>query len=205
MNDKIILTDCDGVLVDWEAKFTSWMIRNGYCVVDETAYNVAERFAKTQSAYSKDGYKLTKAVGKQLIKYFNESAAIETLSPLRDAIKYVRKLHEEHGYVFHVITSLSTDPDAARLRKRNLDLLFGPTVFEKIVCLDCGADKDDALEPYRDSGCFWVEDKPENADLGVDLGLRSVMLEHSHNMSYNGPAKLVKSWKDIYKYITGDL
>ena len=205
MNDKIILTDCDGVLVDWEAKFTSWMIRNGYCVVDETAYNVAERFAKTQSAYSKDGYKLTKAVGKQLIKYFNESAAIETLSPLRDAIKYVRKLHEEHGYVFHVITSLSTDPDAARLRKRNLDLLFGPTVFEKIVCLDCGADKDDALEPYRDSGCFWIEDKKQNCDLGVELGLDSVLVAHPHNASYDGKARRLENWKDIYKYVTGDL
>lgn len=205
MKDKIILTDCDGVLVDWEAKFTSWMIRNGYCVVDETAYNVAERFAKTQSAYSKDGYKLTKAVGKQLIKYFNESAAIETLSPLRDAIKYVRKLHEEHGYVFHVITSLSTDPDGARLRKRNLDLLFGPTVFEKIVCLDCGADKDDALEPYRDSGCFWIEDKPENADLGVELGLDSVLISHPHNILYGGKARRLQNWKDIYKYVTGDL
>mgnify|MGYP000014431677 FL=1 len=205
IRDKVILTDCDGVLVDWEAKFTSWMIRNGYCVVDETAYNVAERFAKTQSAYSKDGYKLTKAVGQQLIKYFNESAAIETLSPLRDAIKYVRKLHEEHGYVFHVITSLSTDPDAARLRKRNLDLLFGPTVFEKIVCLDCGADKDDALEPYRDTGCFWVEDKIENAELGSALGLSSILLDHSYNVGYNGSIAKFGNWKNIYKYVTGEI
>jgi hypothetical protein len=166
---------------------------------------VAERFAKTQSAYSKDGYKLTKVVGQQLIKYFNESAAIETLSPLRDAIKYVRKLHEEHGYVFHVITSLSIDPDGARLRKRNLDLLFGPTVFEKIVCLPCGADKDEALAPYRDTGCFWLEDKIENAEVGKSLGLDSILLEHSYNKEYNGSSVKCQNWKDIYNYITGEV
>lgn len=127
------------------------------------------------------------------------------MSPLRDAIKYVRKLHEEHGYVFHVITSLSTDPDAARLRKRNLDLLFGPTVFEKIVCLDCGADKDDALEPYRDTGCFWVEDKIENAELGSALGLSSILLDHSYNVGYNGSIAKFGNWKNIYKYVTGEI
>lgn len=195
---NVILTDCDGVLVDWEAKFTEWMVRQGYGVINDKAYNVGERFGKNR-------YGLSKEVSRELIKYFNESAAIETLRPFRDAIKYVRKLHEEHGYVFHVITSLSTDTDAGRLRRRNLELLFGPTVFEKIVCLECGADKDEALANYKNSGSFWIEDKPENADVGSEMGLNSILLEHSHNTSYNGPAKLLKTWKDIYSYITGEI
>lgn len=195
---NVILTDCDGVLVDWEAKFTEWMVRQGYGVINDKAYNVGERFGKNR-------YGLSKEVSRELIKYFNESAAIETLRPFRDAIKYVRKLHEEHGYVFHVITSLSTDTDAGRLRRRNLELLFGPTVFEKIVCLECGADKDEALANYKNSGSFWIEDKPENADVGSGMGLNSILLEHSHNMSYTGPAKLLKTWKDIYSYITGEI
>ena len=87
---NVILTDCDGVLVDWEAKFTEWMVRQGYGVINDKAYNVGERFGKNR-------YGLSKEVSRELIKYFNESAAIETLRPFRDAIKYVRKLHEEHG------------------------------------------------------------------------------------------------------------
>ena len=73
------------------------------------------------------------------------------------------------------------------------------------MCLDCGADKDEALANYKNSGSFWIEDKPENADVGSGLGLNSILLEHSHNMSYNGPAKLLKTWKDIYSYITGEI
>jgi hypothetical protein len=56
----------------------------------------------------------------KLIKMFNESAAIGFLPPLRDAMYYVKRLHEEHGYVFHCVTSLSTDVNAGRLREMNL-------------------------------------------------------------------------------------
>ena len=85
---------------------------------------------------------------------------------------YVEKLHKEHGYVFHCITSVSIDPNAIKLREMNLRKLFGETAFQRIVCLDTGADKNYALEEYAGSQCWWVEDKPENADVGHDMGLR---------------------------------
>jgi hypothetical protein len=96
---------------------------------------------------------------------------------------------------------LSLDEYAGKLRKKNLEALFGKTVFEKIECLDCGADKDDALLPYKDSGCVWVEDKKSNADLGINLGLQSYLIEHEHNKNYNGDAVRVKYWKEIYESI----
>jgi hypothetical protein len=139
----------------------------------------------------------------KLIKMFNESAAIGFLPPLRDAMFYVKRLHEEHGYVFHCITSLSLDANAGKLREMNLRKLFGKTAFEKIICLDTGADKNEALEPYRDSGCDWCEDKPENAEVGLDLGLRSILMEHGHNMNHvNEQIPVVKNWREIYEIIT---
>ena len=45
-------------------------------------------------------YGLSKADMKKHIKVFNESAAICCIPPLRDAVKYVRKMHEELGCVF---------------------------------------------------------------------------------------------------------
>jgi hypothetical protein len=77
-------------------------------------------------------------------------------------------------------------------------------VFESYVYLDTGADKDEALEPYRDSGCLWIEDKPENADLGNKLGLESILMVHPHNADYVGPAKRVLNWKEIYNHIVGE-
>ena len=124
------------------------------------------------------------------------------LPSLRDAVKYVKKLHEEHGYVFHCITSLSLDEHAYKLRKKNLEALFGKTVFEKLTCLDTGEDKDEALEEYRDSGCYWIEDKVENAELGEAMGLESILITHDYNADYNNDnIKKVQTWKELYEHI----
>jgi hypothetical protein len=156
----------------------------------EFVYDIGER------------YGISRDQGRKLIKLFNESAAIGFLPPLRDAMYYVKRLHEEHGYVFHCITSLSLDVNAGRLREMNLRKLFGETAFEQIICLDTGADKHDALSAYQDSGCYWIEDKPENADVGHALGLKSILVEHGHNMNYKCPYPVVKNWREIYAIIT---
>jgi|TARA_B100001093_G_scaffold120446_1_gene113211 FMN phosphatase YigB (HAD superfamily) len=192
MKEKVILVDCDGVLLDWVYAFTQWMDRHGY-KLDPNAdkiYSINQR------------YNIEKIEGKRLVRMFNESAVIRKLPPLRDAMKYVKKLHEQHGYVFHAITSLSNDQYAQHLRTKNLIELFGPTPFEKYVYLDTGADKDEALEEYRDTGCYWIEDKPENCDVGSKMGLESLLVAHEHNANYKGHATRVQNWKEIYKIIT---
>lgn len=189
--NKVILTDCDGVLMNWEYAFNTWMQAHGY-----------EMTASGPGHYDMgDRYGLTNDKKKELVKFFNESAAIGFLPPLRDAMYYVDLLHRKHGYVFHMITSLSLDHNAQALRIQNTKKLFGETVFEKFIFCDTGADKDEVLEPYRDSGLLWLEDKVENAELGDSLGLESVLIEHGHNMT-NSKFPLMKTWKELYEYIT---
>lgn len=190
--DQVLLVDCDGVLCNWEYAFSIWMEQHGHDRLEgtELEYDIGER------------YGINREQGRKLIKIFNESAAIGFLPPLRDAMHYVKRLHEEHGYVFHCITSLSLDTNAQKLREMNLTKLFGATVFERIVCLDTGADKDQALEAYKDSGCWWIEDKPQNADVGQQLGLRSMLMEHGHNMHHVCGYPIVKNWAQAYTIIT---
>src|SRR6056300_2079693 len=186
--DKVILTDVDGVLLNWGYAFDVWMREKGATPVNPLKYAINEM------------YDISREEGKQLVKLFNESAAIGFLPPLRDAIHYVRKLHEEHGYVFHAITSLSLDQHAGELRTQNLKKLFGETAFQKFVYLDTGADKDEALAEYAGKPFLWVEDKVENALVGDKLGLDSVVIEHGYNME-DCPLPLMKSWEDIYNYL----
>ena len=116
---------------------------------------------------------------------------------------YVDLLHRKHGYVFHVITSLSLDPAAGQLRTNNLQKLFGETTFERFVYLDTGADKDEILAEYKNKGYVWIEDKPENAEAGVKQGLNSILVEHGHNMNYKNPdVTIYKNWKEIYDAIS---
>ena len=191
MKDKVILTDCDGVLLDWSFAFNQWMTRHGYEVNENFSHNYA--MAKR--------YGLDQTEARRLIRMFNESATIRKLPPLRDAIKYVKKLHEEHGYVFHAITSLSNDQYAQHLRTKNLIELFGPTVFERYIYLDCGADKDEELYKYKDTECWWVEDKIANAEAGEKVGLQPLLMNHDHNRDYEGPIEKVYTWRDIYNRV----
>ena len=192
--NKTILVDCDGVLLDWEYSFHAWMCRHGYKIVKNgfDIYKVNER------------YGIEFAEGKKLVRMFNESAAIRKLPPLRDAMKYVKKLHEEHGYVFHAITSLSNDTYSQYLRTKNLIELFGKTAFEKYTYLDTGADKDEALAEYEGSGCFWVEDKPDNAECGLRFGLDPILINHKHNenVKLSKGITRVNNWAFIYRMIT---
>ena len=192
MKKKIILTDCDGVCLDWEYAFDIYLQTHGFNKVDggELKYNIGKR------------YGIDPEQGKKLVKIFNESAAIGFLPPLRDAMYYIKRLHEEHGYVFHAITSLSKDENAQALRTMNLKKLFGETAFEKFVYLDTGADKDQALEPYRDKGYWWIEDKIVNCQVGYDLGLKPLLMEHGHNMTFDDPnIPRVKNWREVYERI----
>jgi hypothetical protein len=192
MKNKIILTDADGVLLDWEWAFAVWMEEHGFTKQEghQFEYDIGIR------------YGIGHEQGKKLIKMFNESAAIGFLPPLRDAMYYVKRLHEEHGYVFHCITSLSTDVNAKKLREMNLKKLFGKTAFDRVICLATGADKNDALEEYANSDLWWIEDKPENADVGHNMGLKSILVEHGHNMHHECLYPVVKNWKEIYEIIT---
>jgi hypothetical protein len=190
--NQTIIVDADGVLLNWEYAFAIWMEQHGHEKQDgsEFIYDIGER------------YGISKDQGRKLIKLFNESAAIGFLPPLRDAMYWVKRLHEEHGYVFHCITSLSLDPSAGKLREMNLRKLFGNAI-ESVICLDTGADKDDALAPYKDSGLWWIEDKPENADVGHAMGLKSILIEHGHNMHHRCNYPVVKNWREIYNMIIG--
>lgn len=192
MNKKLILTDADGVLLDWEWAFQVWMTERGFKFKNEGKKNY----------YLHHHYHdMTQQEIKQLVKYFNESAAIGFLPALRDSVYWVKRIHEEHGYQFRVITSLSKDENAGKLREMNLRKLFGNAI-ESVICLDTGADKDEALAPYKDSGLWWIEDKPQNADVGHLLGLKSILVEHGHNMDHKCLYPVAKNWKQIYDLVS---
>ena len=188
---KIILTDCDGVLLDWEKGFNEWMSSKGYTKVVEGIYDISKT------------YGLEKEVGKRLVREYNESAWMGYLKAFRDARSGVAKLYEA-GYRFHCITSLSLDKKAKRLRMQNLENVFGKGVFKELVCLDTGADKDEALAEYEGSGFYWLEDKTENAECGLKFGLKSILIHHAHNVDCDNPDVIVcEDWSAIVDEILG--
>lgn len=190
MKEKLILTDCDGVLLHWEWSFDRWMQKHGYKKLYEGNYSTAANYGISDGEADK------------LVRMFNESVYISSLPPFKDAIKHIKFLHEEYGYIFHVITSVGGSYEVANARKHNLRNVFGTSPFYKIECLDPSISKKEALLPYTDSGCFWIEDHPVNAKIGVDLGLNTIMVNQDYNKSaFDCCNNRVDNWLQITNII----
>mgnify|MGYP002860742132 CR=1 FL=1 len=190
---KKILTDCDGVLLDWELAFHEWMRSKGYSKVNEGVYGV------------KLAYELDDEIDHHdIVREFNTSAWMGWLEVYRDAFKGVQDLWLA-GYKFDVITSMSRDPYAIKLREMNLHDKFGPYFMDRFVSLDTAEDKDEALSEYKDTGLWWVEDKPENCDAGLRAGLRPILIDHLHNRWYDNPEVIrVSGWSEIASLVLED-
>jgi len=192
--DNVILTDADGVFIYWEHGFHMWMIDNGYKLKTTGTYDIHAM------------YGISEDTGSMLMGAFNESAALSRLPPVKDAIKYIRKLHEEHGYVFHCISAIPDTRDMYDARMENIHNLFGKTAFEKLTLCGSSANKKKHLELYRDSGCIWIEDLPKNSLVGVELGLDCILMDQHYNKDFRHPnVKRVKNWKRIYEIVIGDV
>ena len=162
-NNRIILTDVDGVLLEWEHHFTEWMLQRSYyndkneriypytlLPNKENTYEMAERFGLTVQQIRKE------------IREFNKSAWMATQCPMPDSQTWVKLLAVE-GWTFIPITSQTSDIPAQLVRKKRLQELFGEDTFKNYFILDTGMDKDSALSEFHNTGLYWVEDKPKNA------------------------------------------
>ena len=190
---NVILVDADGVLLSWRDSFFRFMARKGYDDFNPTYYKIHE------------SYGIAKSLADDLVQTFNESAYMLTLSPYKDAVKYVRKLHDEHGYKFHVITSQTSLDQAKRLRVMNLTNTFGD-VFEGFTILGTGDDKDKALKRWKDSGLWWIEDKVDNAQAGLNVGLQPIVMAHDYNAieDLSKGMTYCANWRAVYATITGE-
>lgn len=186
MNKKLILTDVDGVLVTWVNGFDSLMLKYGYQrkVYDE--YNLSKAFGVSSDIIDK------------VAEEYVVSDAISKLPPIKNSVDIVRKLHETHGYVFHFVTAISGHPRAHEQRLLNLQELYGDSAIHDLHCVYTNIEKKDILEQYRNSGYLWVEDHAENYELGLELGLNSILMDQPWNQDYKEkPGTRVYTWDQI--------
>jgi|TARA_R110002074_G_scaffold318740_3_gene489140 hypothetical protein len=193
--NRVIITDIDGVVLNWEDAFITWMEHQGHKRVEgsQFVYNAGVQFG------------MSREEGHRMVEIFNQSAVIGFLPPLRDAQHYIKRLAEEHGYRFIALTSLSTDKYAKALRQKNLEKLFGE-IWDDVICLPTGADKDESLTllSHIHPGSYWIEDKVQNVESGLKVGFPGILMEHGYNMDARDDDKFftATNWEEIYNYVT---
>ena len=184
---KKIITDCDGVLLDWAFAFDVWMREQGYFRLPNT-----DHFFNQSQRYGIDEQEaLTK------VHEFNQTGALGYIPAFKDSVEYVTRLGRE-GWRFDVVTMIGKDKYAHRLRKINLQHLFGD-VFDEIYCAgDFRKPKKEILQSkYSGTNYMWIEDRIDYAKDGQEVGLNTYLMDWPYNREgWTGPR--VKSWKDIY-------
>jgi len=183
---KKIITDCDGVLLDWAFAFDVWMSEQGLIRLPNTDQEFLQ--SKRYGISQKDSdYYITK---------FNQSGSLGYLPAFKDSVEYVTKFAEK-GYRFEVISSLNADKYAQNLRARNLKHIFGD-VFDYIdSSLSHTQGKRKVLEDrYKGKDYIWLEDKVSNAIAGDEVGLNTYIMDMPYNKEYKG--KRIQNWKELY-------
>lgn len=168
MLQKLILIDCDGVVLAWEEAFGKFVVSKGLEYnPDRSKYYMSERIGCDIK------------IARALVNEFNSSDLICKLPSLYDSVSGMKKLSDA-GFRFIAISSFSNDPVQIESRHTNLVNLFGD-VFDKVHGLQSGSKKTSILESWKDSGLFWIEDYLPNALDGNTLGLNTILIDEPHN------------------------
>ena len=183
MQRKILLTDIDGVVLDWQKHFNKYLDHYypGEELFDPTVFAQGERTGK-------------------IIKEFNNSAWIGFLEPWKDSVEVLTELNHM-GWKIYGCTSMGTDQYANALRKKNIETLM-PDVFAQLEIIPFMQPKGNWLAPWKGSGAVWVEDKWSNAIICADMGIKTFLMKQSYNskQDYQGVEK-VDNWRQIYNKV----
>ena len=164
---KKILTDVDGVLLNWRKQFFTWMDNEGYTVVRPKSHSIARTFD------------LDRVTELEQVKDFNESVWISHLEALDNAVDGVKKLTKA-GYTIDVCSAIVVKILNCEAVVTNKVAKFPSFTHMKPYYVGLDKPKTSFFEEYRDSGCYWVEDLPKNALAGLEYGLRPLLVSESY-------------------------
>lgn len=198
--DKIILTDIDGVVLDFGSNFHSFLadVKNIKIPLDEWA---APDFWQTVEWSDED---------KQVfITEFAHSDYFRDLPAKECALDIFARLRDE-GWRFIAITACITDHASQcydttwKNRADNLTRHFGP-LFEELHLASWSAGKRPFLQHYKPT--WWVEDHVGHATEGHRIGHKSLIMNSIRYKPEQNTQKLplVNSWHDIYDFIQKDV
>lgn len=191
MKQRIILTDCDGVLLDWRTGFLNWLPDH----VSDSIQAGAMEEENFNDAFDYDQQHID-----NLAVEFNRSPAIANLPAWKDAQEYVPKL-ADLGFRFRACTAMGKHELSQQFREYNLYKLYG-NIFDEVNLVEVGGSKGPWLSQFKDSELFWLEDHVNNARTGHALGLKPIVVADSSNSSYTNlelPRTSEETpWRDIY-------
>lgn len=174
-----LVTDIDGVVLDWHLGFIEYAESKGFKLNHEhphDTYDMAAWF-----------HNMTSEEFRELVVEYNAMDHADTSYPLADAVEGLIHLAEECDWVVEIIalTAFGNDPEQIESRTRILNSMF-PNVFDDIHVIGLRECKGDALAELKPD--VFIEDSPNHAIKAKELGVPLVILvEHPYNTGHDFP------------------
>jgi len=199
MCKKVILTDVDGILVQWASGLPYFAQKHGIDTANILRTLVDEKF--------RDGLEMfgfNERISNILMNEYNNSDFIKYLAGYKDAIQVVNRLKDEYDFI--AITALGTTNEALMNRCCNLNTLF-PGAFRDIMCVNYGESKlphyVSVKKKYGDRLVCFVDDLASNLEDCHDV-MSTLPLIHMVRGERN-PATCathtVQDWFDVERLI----
>ena len=182
----IILTDCDGVLLNWKDSFVDWMIK----------------VKRIKPEYPLKRYVEQSFAVDNIEKYifeFGESKYFANLQPIEGAVDAICSLLELN-YRFQIITAVDKTMNIYKNRVENIFKYFPHEAFVGFSCIGSNASKSKILQSYKPT--FYIEDSIRHAMEGIETNHISILLNSDYNNMTTDPRiHRFDKWNEIVSFI----
>lgn len=194
-----IITDVDGVLLDWFPAFEKWIIEvKGVKPLHDTApltYKLTDKYPLTSEELVKH------------IAEFNTSNAFGELKAIDGAVEYLGMLFEDNSKDVSWLSSGSVEgheEECFDMRSKNLRDCFGKDIPGTLLVMKTS--KEEYLKKYKEEfgeDLIFIEDSLEHAEVAIKLGIKTILLGYSYNGTKKNLKLLykAKNWKEVYSQI----
>lgn len=184
-----MLTDVDGVLLNWIDAFENNMKKQGY--------ESNPIFSGDMGIPIEKMFNIPRSEAIQKIYEFNRSEHMYNLDVMPGAVEAIKKIYTKYNRI-HIITACGEEAKNARIY--NLRNKFGD-IFEAIHFVEIEKSKKKILLNYQNYKSYFIEDNYKHALDAKELGLRPIILKN--NKVYDDMPSY-RTWSGILNYLEID-
>lgn len=162
---SFLLSDLDGVYVDWTTGFTKYMASIGHIAkhANPTVFTMQDIFPQLEKPWLH-------------IRDYQQSEFYAKVKPYDGALEAYKEV-KANGIEIIAITSCGLEPETVRMRK---EFVAAQGVFSDLFMLDMGASKTDVLKKF--SNAAFIDDQEHVALEGVNAGHLSLLKTMPYNI-----------------------
>lgn len=164
----LILTDIDGVVLQWVSRLPEFLASKGYDTTEAQAVYDEDRWTTMEELMGDVDTETATA----LFNEYCSSDYLKNLDAYKDSVAIINEMKQHFDFV--AITAIGLKPINKTNRVANLEALF-PGAFSEVHCVDFGASKEKVLARYAGKNpLFYIDDGNKHVREAMNVGINGI-------------------------------